>query len=89
MLGRRRTAARTLGLGHKASGSANSWDKEGLRRGLEQVSERTTFLFLNHHISSTARMEQVGEKQRSQVRVWGGKRGWEVGGAVGERRGCG
>lgn len=64
-----------------------SWDKGGLRRVLEQVSERTTFLFLNHHISSTASMEQVGEKQRSQVRVWGGKRGWEVGGAVGVRRG--
>lgn len=31
------------GLGHKASGSANSWDKGGLRRVLEQVSERTTF----------------------------------------------
>lgn len=51
-------------LGHKASGSANSWDKGGLRRVLEQVSERTTFLFLNRHISYTARMEQVGKRSR-------------------------
>lgn len=39
-----------------------SWDKGGLRRVFEQVSERTTFLFLNLHISYTARMEQVGKR---------------------------
>lgn len=41
----------------------------------KQVCEMTKFLFLNNHISYTARMEQMrkdSEKQKSQIRVCGG-----------------
>lgn len=52
-----------------------SRDKGGLGRLCEQVSKMTRSLFLNNHISYTARMEQTGEDsemQRSQLRVSGG-----------------